>query len=109
MKNYKQRGECLTLTAPRAVASGGGALIGAIFGVAKIAIASGVRGPFEVDGVFDLPKDGAAIAEGAKVYWDNTNFRVTATASGNTLIGAATVARLAGDATATVRLNGAAI
>lgn len=109
MKNFKALGNALALTAPYAVASGNGALIGAIFGVAKIAIASGAKGPFEVVGVYELPKDGNAIAEGVKVYWDNTNRRVTATATNNTLIGAATLARLAADTTVTVRLNGAAV
>lgn len=105
MNNYLGKSDDQMLTAPYAVASGGGALVGAIFGVAKINIAQGVRGPFSLVGKFALPKDGNAIAEGARVYWDNTNKRVTATSTNNTLIGVATFAALAGDATAHVRLN----
>jgi predicted RecA/RadA family phage recombinase len=107
MQNYVAPGNTLTLTAPYAVTSGQGALVGATFGVAKVALALGARGPFEVVGVYDLPKDGAAIGEGVRVYWDNTNRRCTATASTNTLIGIAAIARVAGDATVSVRLNGA--
>jgi len=105
MKNFLGHANDQMLTAPAAVAAGGGALIGAIFGVAKIAIAQGVRGPFCLTGKFEMPKDANAINEGARVYWDNTNKVVTATSAGNTLIGACTQAALAGDTTAHVRLN----
>lgn len=107
MLNYLGEGDTVVLTAPYAVASGGGALIGNTFGVAKIAIASGVKGPFLLEGRVSLPKDANAIGEGVKVYWDNTNKVVTATAAGNTLIGVSGAARLPGDSTVHVRLNGA--
>lgn len=106
MRNYSGVGNTLTLTAPYDVASGGGALIGATFGVSKLALKAGQRGPFEVTGAYDLPKDNAAVVEGVRAYWDNANKVVTATANGNTLIGVFTVARSAGAATANVRLNG---
>ena len=41
----------------------------------------------------------------ARVYWDNTNKVVTATAGSNTLIGVATLAALAATPTVHVRLN----
>lgn len=106
MKNFLGHANDQNLTAPYAVASGAGALVGATFGVAKIAIAQGVRGPFTLVGKFELPKDANAIGEGVRVYWDNTAKVVTATATNNTLIGVSTTAKLAGDATAHVRLNG---
>ncbi len=105
MKNFLGHSNDQMLTAPVAVASGGGALIGAIFGVAKVNIAQGQRGPFCLTGKFEFPKDANAIAEGARVYWDNTNKVVTATAAGNTLIGACTTAALAATTTVHVRLN----
>ncbi len=105
MKNFLGHSNDQMLTAPVAVASGGGALVGAIFGVAKTNIAQGQRGPFCLTGKFELPKDANAIAEGARVYWDNTNRVVTATANGNTLIGVATLAALAATTTVHVRLN----
>lgn len=106
MKNFLGHSSDQMLTAPVAVASGAGALIGAIFGVAKTAIAAGVRGPFCLTGKFELPKDANAIGEGVRVYWDNANKVVTATAAGNTLIGVCTLAALAATTTAHVRLNG---
>jgi predicted RecA/RadA family phage recombinase len=105
MKNFVGHGNDQMLTAPVALVAGAAALIGAIFGVAKVNIAQGQRGPFCLTGKFELPKDATAIAEGARVYWDNTNRVVTATATNNTLIGVATTAALAGASTVHVRLN----
>lgn len=107
MLNYLGEGDTLVLTAPYAVASGAGALIGNTFGVAKIAIASGVKGPFLVEGKVSLPKDANAAGEGVFAYWDNTAKVVTATAGSNPKIGVFISARLAGDTSAPVRLNGA--
>jgi len=107
VKNSIQEGKSLALAAPYAVASGGGALIGAIFGVAVTALANAEVGTFELCGVFTLPKaTGAAATLGAKCYWDNTNKNVTATVGSNTLIGVFTAAYASGDTTAAVRLNG---
>lgn len=110
MKNYVQKGETLTLTAPYAVSSGGGALVGSIFGVATNNYASGEEGEFQVEGVFDLVREtgsGTAWSQGALIYWDDTNRRVTATSTGNRLIGVAVKSASDGDATGRVRLNGA--
>ncbi len=106
MRNYTGVGNTLMLTVAAATASGAGVLVGAIFGVSKLALAAGQRGPFEVTGCYDLPKDGGAAGEGVRAYWDNAAKVVTATAAGNTLIGVFTAARTAGAATANVRLNG---
>ena len=105
MKNYIQEGEVVTLTAPYDVASGGGALVGSLFGVAMTTVANGAEGEFATEGVFVLPKASGALSQGAKVYWDNTNKVVTGTATGNTLIGCAIRAAASGDATVQVRLN----
>lgn len=105
MRNYLGKADDQLFTAPYAVASGAGALIGATFGIAKVAIAQGQRGPFSLTGKFELPKDANAIGEGVRVYWDNTNKVVTATSTNNTLIGVATAAALAGATTVHVRLN----
>ena len=112
MKNYVQKGETLTLVAPYAVNSGGGALVGSIFGVASADYASGAEGEFQICGVFDMTREtgaGTAWAVGNLIYWDNTNKRTTKTASGNKLIGVAVKATADGDATGRVRLNGAFI
>jgi predicted RecA/RadA family phage recombinase len=110
MKNFIQRGETLTLTAPYAVNSGGGALVGSIFGVAATDVASGEDCEFQVAGVFDLVRETGAStgwSQGALIYWDNTNKRVTKTSTSNKLVGVAVQAAADGDATGRVRLNGA--
>jgi len=109
MKNYVQPGATLTLTAPYAVTSGDGLLIGSIFGVAAGDAASGATVEAALTGVFDLTKIGSqAWTVGAKVYWDDTNKRCTTVATDNTLIGVAVdaVAGGAGDTIGRVRLNG---
>jgi predicted RecA/RadA family phage recombinase len=109
MKNYFQPGKTLTLTAPYAVTSGDGLLVGSIFGVAAGDAASGATIEAALTGVFDLTKIGSqAWTVGAKVYWDDTNKRCTTVATDNTLIGVAVeaVAGGAGDTIGRVRLNG---
>ncbi len=109
MRNYVQPGKTLTLTAPYALTSGQGALVGSIFGVAKTDLASGASGEFQTEDVIDLTKAGAtAVTAGALVYWDNAARNVTtnAAAGANKLIGAATQAAAAGDATVRVKLTG---
>jgi predicted RecA/RadA family phage recombinase len=110
MKNFVQKGETLTLTAPYAVSSGGGALVGSIFGVAATDVASGEEGEFQVQGVFDLIRISGGTTgwtQGTLIYWDNSSKAITKTASGNKLIGVAVKAAADGDATGRVRLNGA--
>ncbi|MBN7761618.1 DUF2190 family protein [Zavarzinia compransoris] len=109
MKNYVQPGNTISLTAPYAVASGDGLLVGSIFGVATGSVALGETVEAALVGVFDLKKVASqAWAAGDKVYWDNTNKEATKTATANTLIGIATeaVAGGAGDVIGRVRLNG---
>lgn len=106
-RGYVQEGKTLTLIAPRMVASGAGILVGAIFAVALHDAATGQPVEARRVEVFDLVKaTGEAWTQGQKVYWDNTNFRVTSTATGNTLIGAATQAQASADAVGRVLLTG---
>jgi predicted RecA/RadA family phage recombinase len=110
MRNYVQPGNVVTLTAPAGgVLSSQGVLIGSLFGVAAYDAKAGAEVEVEVVGVYDLPKDSEALAEGARAYWNSTNKNVTATASGNKLIGAAVKAAGSSDTTVNVRLNGVAI
>ena len=109
MKNYIQPGNTIPLTAPAAVTSGTGVLIGSIFGIAAHDAASGDPVEVVTTGVFDLNKVGAqAWAVGDKIYWDNTNKRTTTVATDNTLIGIALgiVGIGADETTGRVRLNG---
>jgi predicted RecA/RadA family phage recombinase len=107
MKNFVQRGNTLTLTAPAAVVSGQPIIVGSVFGIVNGDAASGDPMDVDVVGVFNLPKVAAdAFAEGAAVYWDNTAKLVTSTTTGNTKIGVAVTAAANPSATVHVRLNG---
>ena len=67
----------------------------------------GASAEVAVNGVFDITKEAPlVIAVGARVFWDNTNKRVTTTATGNVAIGHAVVAAASADTTARVRLSG---
>jgi predicted RecA/RadA family phage recombinase len=113
MQGPIQKGETLAIAAPYVVASGGGALVGSLFGVAVTALASGEVGSFMLVGVHELPKaSGATASLYAKAYWNDTNKNVTASASGNTHIGvfvpigSQSTAYASGATLAHVRLNG---
>lgn len=103
--NYVQDGRIIDLVAPAAVASGEGALVGALFGIAISDLANGEEGPFGVAGVYSPKKKAAtAMTLGAKAYWDNAAKEVTPTVGSNTLIGFCTKAALAADTTVEVLL-----
>lgn len=107
MKNYVQKGDILSLTAPSGgVVSGSAYLIGAMIVVAKHSAAQDQKFEAATEGVFSLPKAaGQAPAEGAKLYWDNTAKNLTTSPSGNTFAGYAVAAALTGDALVLVRLR----
>lgn len=108
MKNFVQEGDVITLTAPYAVASGAGLLVGSIFGVAQTTAAISTSVEAALEGVFDLVKlAGTAWTQGVLIYWDNTAKNCTVIATANRLIGAATVAALAGDVVGRVYVDGA--
>lgn len=109
-RNYRQPGENIELIAPYDRTSGQGALIGSLFGVALVNVATGSRAAFGTVGVWDLAKLSAqAWTEGARIFWDNTNRHCTTVATGNTLIGVAAAAAANPSAVGTVRLNGSVV
>lgn len=108
-KNYVQEGDVInyTNTSGSTITSGSGVLVGAWLGVALADIANTQTGSVQIANVFTLPKLGTdTVAQGAALYWDNTNKRLTTTASGNTLAGRAAAAAGSGVATVQIRLNG---
>ena len=108
MRNFVQPGDSLAVTIPYAtgVTAGQGVLVGALFGVAAVDGAQNAVIEAATQGVFDITKQPAlAITAGARLFWDDTNRRVTTTATGNFSIGIATAAALAADATVRVWLN----
>lgn len=106
MKNFVQNGVVLSLLAAAAVNAGDGLLVGKIFGVAVSNVAAGASGEFQTVGVFELPALAADVAaQGAILYWDAVNKRLTVTAAGNTRVGVAVVAKAANAATATIKID----
>lgn len=107
MNNYIQAGDALPLVAPYQRNAGEGALIGAIFAVAKNTVANGAIGEFQVEGVMDIFALSTDVGTlGAKVYWDNTNKRCTVTVGTNTLIGGLARAKANGETTMRVYVDG---
>ncbi len=105
MKNFIQPGDSLTVSAPYAVTSGQGVLIGALFGIAAYDAAISTMVEIQTEGVFDISKEPAlAISAGARVFWDNTNRRITTTATSNYQVGIAALPALAADTTVRVWL-----
>ncbi|MCZ7641884.1 MAG: DUF2190 family protein [Pseudorhodoplanes sp.] len=110
MKNFIQRGDVITVTAPTGgVISGQGVLVGNLFGVAATTVAEGESVEIATVGVYELPKlVSAVIAAGARVAWDDTAKQVVLPATGMVPIGIATLAAGNGNATVRVRLDGIA-
>lgn len=108
MRNHIQPGDNITVpAAPYALASGAGCLVGSLFGIASGPADNAAEVVLATRGVFRLNKlttDYFSIGEPA--FWDDTNKRVTTTATDNTRIGVAVAASPAGVATVDVRLNG---
>ena len=59
MRNFIQPGNSITVTAPYAVSSGQGVLVGAIFGIAAYDAALGGTVEVQTEGVFDITKEPA--------------------------------------------------
>ncbi len=109
MKTFIQNGNIITVTAAANVASGGGMLVGSIFGVAAADAIAGGEVEIGTVGVYDLPKfSTAVIAQGDRVAWNSSTGKVVVPATGMFPIGVATVAAGNGTATIKVRLDGIA-
>ena len=108
MRNFVQPGDSLAVAVPYVggVTAGQGILVGALFGIAATDGAQNATIEAATQGVFDVTKEPAlAITAGARVFWDNTNRRITTTATSNFQVGIATQAALAADTTVRVWLN----
>lgn len=111
MKNYKQPGDVIELTAPSGgVESGDGVKIGQLFVVAVQDAEAGEKFSGQVTGVVTLPRKEAddAWSEGDLIYWDDSDDEATTTAGTDLLIGCATKSTGAADDEGEVRLNGVA-
>ena len=108
--NYQQEGCDVTVVAPYAVTAGNVVIFnsGTAFAVAQANASSGANVTVAFGGVWALPKTSGAstsAALGAAAYWDNTNSKVTISATSNTKIGIFTAAQANADTTVYVRLN----
>lgn len=110
MKNQLTPGNTVDVTAPYNVASGGGCLVGSLFGIAGYTALSGATVTLSLEGTYSITKNSAeAWTVGQLIYWDNTNFRCTTTATSNKLIGVAVNVAANPSSTGNVRLNNAFI
>jgi len=88
-----QEGDAVDYTPSGAVAAGQVVVLNSLVGVAKTAIAAGVKGALALEGIFSFMKKVTdTFAVGAPLYWDDTNNYMTSTSAGNTFAGFATVA-----------------
>src|SRR5581483_3037258 len=108
MKNFIQRGEMITISAPTSgLTAGQGVLVGNLFGVAAKAAAEDESVEMATVGVYELPKlASAVIAAGARVAWDDTAKQVVLSGTGMVPVGIATLAAGNGMTTVRVRLDG---
>ena len=109
MKTFIQDGNIISITAAANITSGGGVLVGSIFGVATTDAVAGDEVEIGTVGVYELPKlSTAVIAQGDRVAWNSSTGKVVVPATGMYLIGVATEAAGNGTATVKVRLDGVA-
>lgn len=104
---FVQPGEVIDHVASGAKTSGQPVLIGTKLGVCLADIANGSTGPVAMSGVYTVTKLTAdVVTQGAALYWDNANSRLTTTASGNTYAGFAFAAASGSVSTVNIKLNG---
>lgn len=105
MKNYIQKGDTLTVSAPADVLSGDLVVVGSLMGVASWDATAGSDLELETEGVFELPKlASGAISVGDKLYWDGTQLTKVAGTGSKPLVGVAVAAAADGATTVLCRL-----
>ena len=100
---YKE-GKVVDYTPAAAVAAGDIVIIGDIVGIAKLDIAAGERGALALEGIFAVAKGSTAFDFGDKVDFSAQSDVATAVDT-DTLIGVATAAAAASDATVLVKIG----
>ena len=108
MRNFVQKGDVITVTAPvGGVKSGDPILVGgALFGVATGSADAGEEFELSTVGVFNLPKVTAQLwGQGEPIYFDAAAGNCTTVDTNNTLIGHAARAAANPSATGHVRIR----
>ena len=82
MAVFVQRGESVDFTPSRDVAAGEVLVFGGLPGVVKTAVRAGALGALALTGVYDVEKDGLAVAAGDRLFWDETKKMATPEADG---------------------------
>jgi len=83
MTNKVRSGNVVPVTAPYALSSGDGCLVGSLFGVAIADYAISTAAEIDTVGEFTLPKTSAlAISAGDVLYWDDTEKELNKTSTG---------------------------
>lgn len=104
---YVYDGRVIDYTAGSAISSGDVVVLGEVVSVALGDIANGDTGSVAVEGVFELDCLGTdVVAIGDVLYWDDTNNRLTKTASTHKCAGFAAGASANGVTTCRVKING---
>lgn len=103
----EESGDIIEVVAPANVSSGGGVLVGALFGIAITDAASGETVAVQRRGVFTMEKTGSAVfTQGERVYFDPTSGRAAKSGAGNVSIGVAAAAAGNGPTVIDVALDG---
>lgn len=106
-KKFVQPGEVIEYTAGSALSSGAVVLIGNRIGVLLTDLANGEVGAAQVTGVWELTKLSTdVVTQGALLYWDAGNSRLTTTASSHKQAGYAWAAASGTDTTVQIKING---
>lgn len=108
MRNFLATGGTIPIASmPEDADAGEFIKVGALYGVAQAAYASGAAGVLARTGVFLLPKaTGTAWAQGDKLFWDVSAKKFTKDGTKLALDAVAFVAALSGDAVGQVLLGG---
>ncbi len=105
-KKFIQPGEVIDFVAGANISSGDVVAIGSRVGVALTDIANGATGPVQVTGVWEVPVLATdVVTQGAVLYWDPVNTRMTITAGALKVAGYAFEASGNGVATVKIKLN----
>ena len=79
---FVQRGESVDFTPSRDVAAGEVLVFGGLPGVVKTAVKASSLGALALTGVYDVEKDGIAVAAGDRLFWNETKKLATPEADG---------------------------
>ena len=104
MQNGIQNGATITITPAADIKGGELIVMPALVAVAVADIAEDAEGACATEGVFELPKDGTALAQGQAVYATTVGV-VTATSADNTRAGVAWENAAGPAATVAVKIN----